>query len=431
MSPPLCPRFVCATVLSVSLSSLLTASSLEWIELPPEVYSAEGYSISADGTAVSGHYFPDQGGVLVFWWTANGGFQPVDFGSNVGRDFRGTALNANGLVMVGNPAPTGYYQAHRWSSGGGPVASLGFPFGYQSSQAFAVDAAGDIVAGAAFNPGSPPAAVVRRTSPIFPYDDWTVISNYGESLAISNNGEVVVGWNTINNQNEVRAFRWTGSGGKVNLPTLGGITVAYGVSANGNVIVGRSDDNASRPFRWTAAGGMVSLSSIFEGIAYDTDASGSIVVGGTGNGSLGNAFIWDSQSGMRMLKDRLIEDGVTIPTGWEFTDARAISDDGTKIVGWGLGPHGNNQPFIATLGPPAIQVTGMNIYRDESGIPVLEWSGPDAVAFRVQYDDDMLAPWTDSTIQPLSVGEDRWQWKDEDEALPARRFYRIAWTQNE
>jgi probable HAF family extracellular repeat protein len=89
-----------------------------------------------------------------------------------------------------------------------------------------------------------------------------------ESVAygVSADGRVVVGW-ALNDAGQRRAFRWTESGGMQVLGTLpgGGWSYAFGVSADGRVVVGSAITAAGRwrAFRWTAAGGMEDLNTTY------------------------------------------------------------------------------------------------------------------------------------------------------------------------
>jgi probable HAF family extracellular repeat protein len=121
------------------------------------------------------------------------------------------------------------------------------------------------------------------------------------------------------------------------LGTLGGWwSVAYGVSADGAVVVGwaRNAAGQERAFRWQY-GFMQDLGALGGGRswAYGVSADGAVVVGGAENAAgQGRAFRWTASGGMEDLNTTyasLLTDGSVL---WE---ARAISPDGRYIVGQG------------------------------------------------------------------------------------------------
>jgi probable HAF family extracellular repeat protein len=126
-------------------------------------------------------------------------------------------------------------------------------------------------------------------------DLGTLGGNWSEAYGVSADGSVVVGW-AENASGQRRAFRWTAQTGMQDLGTLGGDrSEAYGVSADGSVVVGWAE-NASgqwRAFRWTAQTGMQDLNGLYAALLQDgsvlLDAlaispDGRYIVGGGFNG---------------------------------------------------------------------------------------------------------------------------------------------------
>jgi len=162
---------------------------------------------------------------------------------------------------------------------------------------------------------------------------------WSDAYGVSADGSVVVGW--AYSVGQYRAFRWTAAGGMQDLGTLGGWgSAAYGVSADGSVVVGEAQNAAGhgRAFRWTPVGGMQDLGTLGgnRSVAWGVSADGSVVVGGAQNAAgQWRAFRWTEASGMQDLGTL---DGYN-------SAATGVSADGSVVVGVAWNDAGDRRAF--------------------------------------------------------------------------------------
>mgnify|MGYP001804846547 FL=1 len=89
--------------------------------------------------------------------------------------------------------------------------------------------------------------------------------------------------------------------------------------------------------------------AFFYSFAFYVSADGLTIVGESSSANDRDAFIWDSENGMRALQEVLTDDYDLDLTGWSLSAANAISDDGLTIVGRGRNPQGNTEAWIARI----------------------------------------------------------------------------------
>jgi probable HAF family extracellular repeat protein/VCBS repeat-containing protein len=146
------------------------------------------------------------------------------------------------------------------------------------------------------------------------------VQPFSAAQAISSDGSTVVGRSKTNPE----AFRWTQATGMVGIgfPSGANRSVAYGISADGTVVVGESTLGA---FRWTNQTGFQNLGNLPGGTlgrATSVSGDGSVVAGWS---SPGGAFLWTEANGLQSLG---------FLQGGNVSRANAISHDGAVIVGY-------------------------------------------------------------------------------------------------
>jgi len=149
-----------------------------------------------------------------------------------------------------------------------------------------------------------------------------------QSLAVSADGRVIVGW--TEHPNGWRAAKWGADGSLTLLGTLGGAqSAAYGVSADGAIVVGWADDASNRraAVRWQADGTVDDL-GVPTGftISWATGASAdgsTLAANAYADRNRWRAFRWNA-SGWESLQ---------LPAGYANSEAHALSADGAVIVG--------------------------------------------------------------------------------------------------
>jgi probable HAF family extracellular repeat protein len=379
------------------------------------------YGVSADGSTVVGGAF--------LRWTRAGGLQtlPPPPGKSGGASL---AVNADGSAIVGSVGANGQgSEAFEWTDDFGYeyLGRLGPDSSpIQSSGAFGVSANGAVVVGMSQVPSAPlqPAGELQafRWTPATGMQSLGVLPTGTSSRAygVSADGSVIVGTSTINAGNGSEAFRWTAATDMQGVGDLAGGIVAseaYAVSGDGTTIVGMGYDGVSgRPTRWTPQTGMVSLGQLPGGNGWGqalaVNGDGSVIVGTASDplddmpGTDRAAFIWDAAHGMRKLQTVLeTEYGLDL-AGWNLNRATGISADGKVIVGINEGsPHGSGG-WVAVLGTPLgqpkAQLQGRHLFYNDSAFDGGDPAANVADDAAIPPDKQVLLPGAPATQQNVT-----------------------------
>jgi probable HAF family extracellular repeat protein len=156
----------------------------------------------------------------------------------------------------------------------------------------------------------------------------TLNQQYSEALAVSADGQVVVGMSSV-------AFRWTQATGMVAIGPPNENSIAHAVSADGSVVAGYFEPWNLESFRWTEATGPVPMGMapfVDPGapynVAYAISGDGVVIVGTTASNMPVNsneAFRWTQAGGFQRLNGRA--------PMWDNVDGRGANSDGSVVVG--------------------------------------------------------------------------------------------------
>lgn len=244
--------------------------------LSDKISSSSAQGVSADGSVIVGTLVLTNGNHQAFRWTEHGNVTTL---GSIKRDSSGfsmtNGISADGQVVVGMASidtqnDGDYFQAFRWTQHEG-MKGLGSlrSDGTGISSADAVSADGSVVVGSAITDSNHVQAF-RWTEKEGMQNLGTLkAESSGSSTArsVSANGLVVVGDAQTDSQQpqeqtdsteisemqffaqqpDTQAFYWTTKSGMQNLGSLRsdnrGFSSAYGVSADGSVVVGHAENN--------------------------------------------------------------------------------------------------------------------------------------------------------------------------------------------
>ena len=262
----------------------------------------------------------------------------------------GTAhgVNGDGNIVVGESTSREGVRGVRWAINPPTFAALNPSSGWTRSSA------NDVSENAAITVGYSARGRSERTmsewiqSAVITEDPRALTNEIdsSEAYGVSRDGNIVVGW-IKNAQGNRRAAYVRLSDESVNylgvLPG-GSESVAYGANSDGSVIVGWSDsEDGLRAFRWEKTGSTTGtmrsigvLSGGSESTAYAVNNDGTVVVGWSALQDLTRrAFRWE-KTGSTTGTMR----SIGVLSGSRMCEANGVNSDGSVVVGWCDPPEG-------------------------------------------------------------------------------------------
>ncbi len=346
-----------SSVLSVAVCSYANASGTFIALDTPNVQITK---LSSDGTYAVGTTFSLNG----FRWTASTGAEELLPELDVALGINNSGTVAGAIPENGGSANGGRDLGAYLAVGDAPT-ELTNPL-QTNSNGYDISDDGTVV-GLSFNDSFVGAAVAFV---------WTAAEgmtalpvnrpdNYSRANVISADGHVIAGWNDQDDGYRT-AVVWQDRV-PLDIADADGLAVgeADGTNADGSFVVGSNytDINGiSGSWRWSAASGEVMMIPDMT-FAFGVSADGNTVVGNTGffDNPPRAAMIWRQGIGTMLLADYLAEQGIEVPDGWDLSGGLGgISGDATVLGGWGSGPTATQSYIIRIDGNDAIFADGFD-----------------------------------------------------------------------
>lgn len=328
---------------SMVVCASVQAQRLTWlgVQLDGRTYErSEAKDVSNNGIVVG--YFSRANGnnPRAFVWIADRGLRSIPLFHAQAFENAAISITADGRWIVGMESVSLQMHALRWHSDTLQANRLN-ELTFAKAHGIADD--GNTTVGIAmqyqnyFNVGF--ITTSANTSPLHPFQG----GRGGWAHAVNGRGTRAVGVTTLQDGTN-RATLWQIDSNQA-IDLGGSRSQANSLSDDARVIVGSSNFVIERPYavRWVDGNGPLSIhpSNTGDSVAYDVSSDGRIIVGKIGN----SAFMWTEQEGMVNLNVRFAS---LLSSGSSLTQANAISKNGQYIVGFGI-HQGKTQAFVLEL----------------------------------------------------------------------------------